>query len=48
MGVAMMHSNHLEDDWVEGDWDWDYLNDLFVELWRNEWLNSHDPMAEEL
>ena len=52
MGVAMMHSNHLEDDWFE--WpgnnaaDDDYWNDLFVDLWRNEWLNSHDPMEEEL
>ena len=52
MGVAMMHSNHLEDDWVEWDWnivaDDDYWNDLFVDLWRNAWLNSHDPMEEEL
>ena len=48
MGVAMMHSNHLEDDWVEWDWDWDYVNDLFDDLWRNAWLNSHDPVAEEL
>ena len=52
MGVAMMNSNRLEDEGVEWDWDDvaddDYFNDLFVDLWRNAWLNSHDPMAEEL
>ena len=52
MGVAMMNSNRLEDEWVEWDWDNvaddDYFNDLFVDLWRNAWLNSHDPVAEEL
>ena len=52
MGVAMMHSDRLEDDWVGWDWDDvandDYFNDLFVELWRRAVLNSHGPMAEEL
>ena len=51
MGVAMMNSNLLEVEWVGLEYDVgddDYFNDLFVDLWRNAWLNSHDPVAEEL
>ena len=47
MGVAMMNSNRLEDEWVEWEYDVgddDYVNDLFVHLWQNAWLNPHDPV----
>ena len=48
MGVAMMNSNLLEVEWVGLEYDVgddDYCNDLFVHLWHNAWLNSHDPVA---
>ena len=36
MGVAMMNSNLLEDEWeYDVDDGMDYFNDLFVYLWQN-------------
>ena len=54
MGVAMMNSDLLEDEWVGWAYEWeydvgdeDYFNDLFVHLWQNAWLNSHSPVADD-
>ena len=52
MGVAMFNSNHLADAW-EWEWEYDvdfdmgYFNNLFLELWQNAWVNSHNPVAHD-
>ena len=52
MGVAMFNSNQLADAW-EWEWEYDvdfdmgYFNNLFLELWQNAWVNSHNPVAHD-
>ena len=46
----MFNRNQLGDDWdweYDVDFDMDYFNNLFVVLWQNAWVNSHDPVPHD-
>ena len=46
----MFNSNQLEDEWgweYDVDFDIDGFDHLFVELWQNAWVNSHDTVAHD-